>query len=92
MTGVRKSSNQRIIVNAILLEVRYEEINVLLCVWMCRFQRDSTELEEWMRHAQEQLQKWNSFSDSGHLDSRTVCTQLMVIMIRLIFYFYFIVT
>ncbi|XP_052441872.1 nesprin-2-like isoform X3 [Carassius gibelio] len=42
-----------------------------------RFQRDSTELEEWMRHAQEQVQKWNGFSDSGFLDSRTVCTQLM---------------
>ncbi|KAF4099427.1 hypothetical protein G5714_019553 [Onychostoma macrolepis] len=42
-----------------------------------RFQHDSTELEEWMRHAQEQVQKWNSFSDSGLLDSRTDFTQLM---------------
>ncbi|XP_016149734.1 nesprin-2-like [Sinocyclocheilus grahami] len=42
-----------------------------------RFQHDSTELEEWMCHAQEQVQKWNSFSDSGLLDSRIVFTQLM---------------
>ncbi|XP_059369612.1 nesprin-2-like [Carassius carassius] len=41
-----------------------------------RFQRDATELEEWMRHAQEQVQKWNSFSDSGLLDSKIVFTQL----------------
>lgn len=46
---------------------------------VCRFQHDSTELEEWMRHAQEQVQKWNSFSDSGPLDS---LTQLMVSIIR----------
>ncbi|XP_043093802.1 nesprin-2 isoform X3 [Puntigrus tetrazona] len=42
-----------------------------------RFQRDSTELEEWIRHAQEQVQKWNSLSDSALLDSRTVFTQLV---------------
>lgn len=50
---------------------------------VCRFQHDSTELEEWMRHAQEQVQKWNSFSDSGPLDS---LTQLMVSIIRFFFY------
>ncbi|KAK2883496.1 hypothetical protein Q8A67_017133 [Cirrhinus molitorella] len=42
-----------------------------------RFQRNSKELEEWMRHAQDQVQKWNGFSDSGLLDSKTTFTQLM---------------
>ncbi|XP_077075807.1 nesprin-2a [Siphateles boraxobius] len=42
-----------------------------------RFQRDSTELEEWMSCAHERVQKWNSFSDSGLLDSRMVLTQIM---------------
>ncbi|KAK7133211.1 hypothetical protein R3I94_015172 [Phoxinus phoxinus] len=42
-----------------------------------RFQRDSTELDEWMSCAHERVQKWNSFSDSGLLDSRIVLTQIM---------------
>ncbi|XP_056337531.1 nesprin-2 isoform X2 [Danio aesculapii] len=42
-----------------------------------RFQRDSTELEEWMRCAHEYLQKWKSFSGSDTPESRTAFTQLM---------------
>nr|XP_021324291.1 nesprin-2-like isoform X1 [Danio rerio] len=42
-----------------------------------RFQRDSTELEEWMRCAHEQLQKWKSFSGSDTPESRMAFTQLM---------------
>ncbi|XDV42021.1 hypothetical protein PO909_010774 [Leuciscus waleckii] len=42
-----------------------------------RFQHDSPELEEWMSCAHERVQKWNSFSDSGLLDSRIVLTQIM---------------
>jgi len=52
--------------------------NIKVCICVCRFQRDSTELEEWMSCAHERVQKWNSFSDSGLLDSRIVLTQIMV--------------
>ncbi|XP_016121442.1 nesprin-2-like, partial [Sinocyclocheilus grahami] len=41
-----------------------------------RFQCNSTELEVWICRAQEQVQKWNSLSDSDPLNSRTILTQL----------------
>ncbi|KAG1964263.1 nesprin-2 [Pimephales promelas] len=50
-----------------------------------RFQRDSTELEEWMSCAHERVQKWNSFSDSGLLDSRIVLTQIMEFFREMVF-------
>ncbi|XP_052390559.1 nesprin-2 isoform X4 [Carassius gibelio] len=41
-----------------------------------RLQCNSTELEVWICHAQEQVQKWKTLSDSDPLNSRTILSQL----------------
>lgn len=71
--------------DTLLYHVTYKGVYFCVYVCVCRFQRDSTELEEWMSCAHERVQKWNSFSDSAPLDSRVVFTQLMVTRTWLVF-------
>lgn len=73
--------------DTLLYQITYKGVYfcAFVCVCVCRFQHDSTELEEWMSCAHERVQKWNSFSDSGLLDSKIVLTQIMVTRTLLMF-------